>query len=224
MRSRFLVLAGLLLVAATGIATTQLTGPPPSGAEVTSSNVVRLTAEVLERSQFAHHRLDDELAAKFLDRYLDALDVSRTLFFQSDQDEFSSLRHSLAADTRRNGNLGPALTIFRRYLQRLDQRSAFVTAALQTENFDFSGHDRYNYDRSEATRPSDLGAAQALWLQQLRAEYLVEKLNGKTPEEIAKTLIGRQTRLLQMMKNFNDGEVTETYLNALAHVYAPHSD
>jgi carboxyl-terminal processing protease len=224
MRSRLLVLAGLLLVVATGIATTQLTGPPPSGTEVTSSNVVRLTAEVLERSQFGHHRLDDELAAKFLDRYLDALDASRNLFFQSDQDEFSSLRHSLAADTRRNGNLGPARTIFQRYLQRLDQRAAFMTAALQKENFDFSGHDRYEYDRSEAPRPRDLAAAQALWLQQLRADYLVEKLNGKTPDEIAQTLIGRQTRSVQMMKNFDDGEVTEIYLNALAHVYDPHSD
>jgi carboxyl-terminal processing protease len=224
MRPRLLILAGLLFVAATGIATTQLNGPLPSGAETASSNVVRLTAEVLERSQFAHHRLDDDLAAKFLDRYLDALDGSRTLFFQSDQDEFSSLRHSLAADTRRNGDLGPALTIFRRYLQRLDQRAAFVTAALQTGNFDFSGHDRYEYDRAETPRPRDLVAAQLLWLQQLRAEYLVEKLNGKTPDEIAKMLIGRQTRSVQMMKNFDDDEVTEIYLNALAHVYDPHSD
>jgi carboxyl-terminal processing protease len=218
------IFAGLLLVAATGIATTQPNGPPPSGAEIVASNVVRLTAEVLERSQFAHHRLDDDLAAKFLDRYLDALDGTRTLFFQSDQDEFSSLRHSLAADTRRYGNLEPARTIFRRYLQRLDQRAAFVTAALQTENFDFSGHDRYEYDRAEAPRPRDLAAAQALWLQQLRAEYLVEKLNGKTPDEIVKTLTGRQTRSVQTMKNFDDGEVTEIYLNALAHVYDPHSD
>jgi carboxyl-terminal processing protease len=224
MRTRFIVLAGLLLVAATGIATTQLAGLPPNGADISSSNVVRLTAEVLERSQFAHHRLDDELAARFLDRYLDTLDASRILFFQSDQDEFSSLRHSLAADTRRNGNLGPAHTIFGRYLQRLDQRAAFVTAALQTGNFDFSGHDRYEFDRAEAARPRDLAAAQVLWLEQLRAEYLAEKLNGKTPDEIAKTLIGRQTRMVQMMKNFDDGEVTEIYLNALAHVYDPHSD
>jgi carboxyl-terminal processing protease len=224
MRTRLFVLAGLLLVAATGIATTQLTGLSPSGAEIASSNVVRLTAEVLERSQFAHHPLDDDLAAKFLDRYLDTLDASRTLFFQSDQDEFSSLRHSLAADTRRNGNLGPAHTIFGRYLQRLDQRAEFVTASLQKGNFDFSGYDRYEFDRAEAARPRDLAAAQVLWLEQLRAEYLAEKLNGKTPDEIGKTLIGRQTRMVQMMKNFDDGEVTEIYLNALAHVYDPHSD
>src|SRR6476646_39452 len=138
MRTRFLVIAGLLVVAASGIATTRLAGPNSSDNRSTSANVVRLTAEILERSQFAHHRLDDELAAKFLDRYLDALDSTRTLFLQSDQDEFALLSHSLSEDTRRDGDLKPARAIFQRYLQRLEQRAAFVTAALQTQAFDFS--------------------------------------------------------------------------------------
>jgi carboxyl-terminal processing protease len=222
--NRFLVIAGSLLIAVSGIATTHLTASPSGEVESTSPDVVRLTAEVLEHSQFAHHRLDDELAAKFLDRYLDMLDGSRTLFFASDQDEFALFRHSLAEGTRQEGDLSPARSIFKRYLQRLDQRAAFVTAALQNQTFDFSGHDRYQYDRTDAPRPRDLAAAQALWQQQLRAEYLVEKLNGKAPAEIVKTLAARQTRMVQTIKNLDDGEVSEIYLNALAHVYDPHSD
>src|ERR1700759_3319137 len=173
---RLLVIAGSLVIAVTGIATTRITPPPSGEIKSTSPDVVRLTAEVLEHSQFAHHRLDDELAAKFLDRYLDALDGTRTLFLQSDQDEFALLSHSLSEDTRRDGDLRPARAIFQRYLQRLDQRAAFVTAALQTQAFDFSGHDRYEYDRNNALRPHDLAAAQAQWRQQLRSEYLTEKL------------------------------------------------
>ena len=106
--NRFLVIAGSLVIAVTGIATTRITAPPSGEIKSTSPDVVRLTAEVLEHSQFAHHRLDDELAAKFLDRYLNALDGSRTLFFQSDQDEFALFRHSLAEGTRREGDLSPA--------------------------------------------------------------------------------------------------------------------
>jgi carboxyl-terminal processing protease len=222
--TRFFIIAGSFVIAVTGIATSRPTAPVAGAIESASANVVRLTAEVLERSQFAHHRLDDELAAKFLDRYLDALDGSRTLFFQSDQDEFANLRHSVAEATRRDGDLSPARAIFQRYLQRLDQRAAFVTTALQTQTFDFSGHDRYEYDRTDSPRPHDLATAQSLWRQQLRAEYLVEKLNGKSPAEIVKTLTARQTRMVQLMKNFDDGEVSEIYLNALAHVYDPHSD
>jgi carboxyl-terminal processing protease len=222
--NRFLVIAGSLVIAVTGIATTKLPVPPSGETKSTSPDVVRLTAEVLERSQFAHHRLDDELAGKFLDRYLDALDASRTLFFETDQEEFARFRNSLAEGTRREGDLSPARSIFKRYLQRLDQRAAFVTAALQAQTFDFSGHDRYQYDRTNAPRPRDLANAQELWQQQLRAEYLVEKLNGKAPAEIVKILTARETRMMQTMKNFDDGEVSEIYLNALAHVYDPHSD
>jgi carboxyl-terminal processing protease len=224
LRTRFLAVAGSLLIAASGIATIRPAVPLSGRIDSASTDLVRLTAEVLERSQFAHHRLDDELAARFLDRYLDALDGSRTLFFRGDQEEFALLRHSLAEGTRRDGDLGPARAIFQRYLQRLGQRAAFVTTTLQTQTFDFSGHDRYDYDRTDAPRPRDLADAQALWLQQLRAEYLLEKVNGKTPGKIVETLTARQTRMVQMMKNFDDGEVSEIYLNALAHVYDPHSD
>ena len=50
---------------------------------------------------------------------------------------------------------------------------------LKTEHFDFSTDERYNYDRKNAPRPSDLAAAQQLWRQQLRYEYLQEKLTAK---------------------------------------------
>ncbi len=224
LRTRFLVIAGSLIITVAGIATTRPAAPLSGETESASGNVVRLTTAMLERSQFAHHRLDDELAAKFLDRYLDALDSSRTLFLQSDLDEFAILRHSLAESTRLDGDLSPARAIFQRYLQRLDQRAAFLTAELQTQTFDFGDHERYGYDRTDASRPKDLESAHSLWRQQLRAEYLVEKINGKGPAEIVKTLTARQARMVQMMKSFDEGEVSEVYLNALAHVYDPHSD
>src|SRR5262249_22322926 len=161
LRTRFLVIAGSLAIAVAAIATMRPTAPLSGEMESVSANIVRLTAEVLERSQFAHHRLDDELAAKFLNRYLDALDGSRTLFFQSDEWLLALVRTPLVAAPRRDGDLSPARAIFQRYLQRLEQHAAFVIAALQTEAFDFSGHDWYEYDRTDAPRPRDLAAAQA---------------------------------------------------------------
>ena len=46
----------------------------------TEGNIAKLTANILEHSQFAHHPLDAELAGNFLDRYLDVLDGSHALF------------------------------------------------------------------------------------------------------------------------------------------------
>src|SRR5262249_11399132 len=68
----------------------------------TTAEITRLTSTILEKSQFAHHPLDNEFAGKFLDRYLDTLDSQHMVFLQSDIDEFSRFRSTLAQATRRD--------------------------------------------------------------------------------------------------------------------------
>jgi C-terminal peptidase (prc) len=190
----------------------------------TTAEITRLTSKILEKSQFAHHPLNNELAGKFLDRYLDTLDGQHMIFLQSDVDEFSRFRSTLAQATRRVGDTSPARAIFARYLQRLDQRAAYVAELLRTEHFDFSGNEHYTYDRKEAPRPADLAAAKRLWRQHLRSEYLQEKLAGKNEQEVKTNLTRRSARLVQTMRKLDEQAILEIYLNALAHVYDPHSD
>jgi carboxyl-terminal processing protease len=190
----------------------------------TDANITRVTTGLLEHSQFAHHPLDSALASAFLDGYLDALDPARSLLLQSDVDEFAPYRATLADATRASGDTSAARAIFGRYLRRLEQQTNYVTDALRTDSFDFTGHDVYSYDREHAARPSDLTAAQALWRQQLRAEYLQEKLADKSPADIARSLTRRHEQELSTMKGLGDDEILDIYLNALAHVYDPHSD
>ena len=194
------------------------------GSDPTDRNITRVTAGVLEQSQFSHHRLDDELAAKFLDRYLDSLDTGHMLFLQSDAQQFDLFRSLLPDMTRHEGNITPARVIFERYLERLDQRVAYVTNLLHSEKFDFTGHDTYSLDREKTPRPRDLDAAHEIWRQNLRAEYLQEMLAGKESTDIVGVLTRRYTRLLLTMRKFTDEDVLGVYLNALAHVYDPHSD
>jgi carboxyl-terminal processing protease len=221
-RNAPLVACGLVLtLAAAGLAAPSAR---PADSPETEANITRLTVGLLESSQFAHHRLDTELAGKFLDRYLDALDGSRSILLQSDVDEFSKYRANLAQATRATGATAPAHAIFARCLQRLGQRADYVTKFLRSTKFEFAGHDVYSLDRTKARRPPDLAAAQVLWREQARAEYLQEKLVGKPSEQIANTLIRRHAQLLRTMKQLSRDEVLEIYLNALAHVYDPHSD
>jgi carboxyl-terminal processing protease len=190
----------------------------------TEANIARLTTNILEQSQFAHHALDRELAGQFLDSYFDALDGTRSLFLQSDIEEFAHYRATLAQAIREQGDTNASRVIFQRYLERLEQRRAYVTEILKDASFDFTGHDTYSLDREKAVRPRDIAAARELWRQQLRAEYLQEKLADATPEKIATKLGRRYQQQVDTMKALTDGEVLEVYLNALAHVYDPHSD
>ena len=139
--------------------------PTPGPVETTEANITLVTAGFLERSQLSHHPLDTELAGKFLDRYLDELDPSRSLFLQSDVKEFSSFRATLAEAIHKNGDTSAAHAIFARFLLRLGQRAGFETDLLRTEKFDFTGHDVYTFDREHAERPRDLQAAQSTSLR-----------------------------------------------------------
>jgi carboxyl-terminal processing protease len=190
----------------------------------TDANITRVTTGLLGQSQFAHHPLDDELAGKLLDLYLDALDGNRSLFLQSDIDEFASFRKSLAQATLDTGDTKPAQAIFTRYLQRLGQKVDAVTEMLKAGKFDFTANDSYSFDRENARWPADAKEARELWRQQLRAEYLQEKLTDKKPADIVKTLTRRHQQQLKTTQGLHHDEILEIYLNALAHVYDPHSD
>src|SRR5271163_2539160 len=90
-------LASLVLVCFVAAATLgRPTAALAAGAnDPTDGNITRLTAGLLEQSQFSHHRLDDALASKFLDRFLDSLDPAHMLFLQSDAREFDLFRARL---------------------------------------------------------------------------------------------------------------------------------
>jgi carboxyl-terminal processing protease len=218
------LLGGVIALALAAASAARASTPRPADARATEANIARLTTNLLERSQFAHHPLDAELAGKLLDRYLDALDGTRSLFLKADLDEFTAFRATLAQATRVDGDTRVAHTIFARYLERLGQQVAYSTALLRSESFDFTGHDRFSFDREHAVRPRDLPAAQELWRQQVRAEYLQEKLGDKKPKEIVAALTRRHGQQLRTMKALSQDEVLELYLDALTHVYDPHSD
>ena len=196
----------------------------PLSAKATDAAITIITSKILESSQFAHQQLNDKVADRFLDRYLDALDGAHLLFLQEDLDAFALLRPSLADATRTLGDSTLAHVIFKHFLARLDQRVAFAKGLLDKGGFDFTSDEKFSYDRKDAPRPADLAAAQALWRQQLRYDYLQEKLAGKQEPEIVKTLSHRATRSVETMRKLDDKAVLEIYLEALAQVYDPHSD
>src|SRR3546814_12926735 len=53
-------------------------------------------------------------------------------------------------DAIKSGELEPAYAMFALYKQRVDQRAAYARALLKQDIFDFSGNDRWQYDREDA--------------------------------------------------------------------------
>ncbi|MGA2243712.1 MAG: carboxy terminal-processing peptidase [Verrucomicrobiota bacterium] len=190
----------------------------------TEASIACATADVLGGAQISHQPLDSSLSSRFLDGYLEALDSRQLAFFQSDVDEFGWFRPNLAQLAAGEGETWPAHLIFARYLERLAAEVNFETNFLQTPRFDFTGFDSWQPDRRDLPRPRDLEAAQALWQEEVRADFLQEKLAGVPPSEIAPRLARRYERRLQIVQHLGFDEVLETYLDAFAQAFDPHSE
>jgi carboxyl-terminal processing protease len=186
--------------------------------------IARLVANLLERAHYSQQPLDDEMARRFLRRYLDMLDPTHSLFLQTDVDEFARFQPKLPELTLKEGSTLPAREIFARFLERVEERVEFVAGLLQSNHFEFTGSDRFGTDRKHAAWPQDADAARELWRQYVRYEYLEEKLNKQKPDEIIKKLSARYKRLLRSWGELDSDDILQLYLTALAQGYDPHSD
>ncbi len=190
----------------------------------TESEVACVTTRLLVGAEFSQPPLDDALSTRFLDGYLDALDVSRDVFLQTDVDEFSWFRPDLAQTMAAQGDTWPAHMIYARFLKRLNRRVNFQTNFLQTAAFDFTGGGAWQPDHRVGPRPRDLAAARLLWENQVRADYRQEKLSGLPPANIVSKLTQHYERRLKILSSLTANELLEIYLDSLARAFDPHSD
>lgn len=188
------------------------------------AQIAATSARLLDRAHFLGERFDDAVSERFFDNYLKALDPGRLHLLQSDIDEFTAYRDALDDLTLGNGDTTPAHKIYARFVERLGQRVAYAKEALAKGQFDFSGNDTWRTQRDDLPWPRDVAEARGLWESELRSECLQEKLAGKQPAEIARTLLRRYDRMLHTTEELARKDVFEIYMNALAHAYDPHSD
>lgn len=201
----------------------QKSATPTSNADY--SKIAFLVGHLLTDNHYLHHPLDKTISNRLFDRFLDALDPQHLYFLESDVADWTALRDELAEKIHTGGDTSFAQDAFARFKDRFAAQNAFALDALKTREFTFTDNDSLQTDRKNAPRPHDLDAAKELWWQQLRFEYLQEKLNHKKASDIVDTLTKRYSRLA---KNFQQeegpDEIFELYLRTLCFAFDPHSE
>ena len=188
------------------------------------SSIVRLVAVLLQKQHYSQMTLDDAVASRFFDRYLDSLDNLHSYFIKADLDEFEKYRPQLALLTTNKGDSTLGRIVFNRFRLRLAQQYDYTQDLLQHEKFEFNGSEKFAFDRKKLPRPADLAEAKQLWRDRLRYEYLQEKLNKEKPPQIVTNLTRRYTRVLRTLNEYDNDDVLQIYLTALSHVFDPHTD
>ncbi len=171
--------------------------------------IAQAFAHLLSRGHYTRHKLDDEISARFFDRYLEIWDPQKLFLLQSDYDEFAAWRTQLDELTARVGETKPAYEIFNRFLKRFDQCYALVMEELKNGKFTFDTDEQFVVNRKDEARPKDMDAARKLWRDRLRFEYLAEKLGAFNPEDL-------KPKLTHALDSGKPAELATTLTNKLS--------
>ncbi|MFL6586335.1 MAG: carboxy terminal-processing peptidase [Luteimonas sp.] len=194
----------------------------PNADQVAAS---KLVYGLLSDSRYAYRprALDASLSGEIFDRYFENLDAGKLFFTQQDITRFEPLRAGMGAAVR-DGDVAPALEVFALYKQRVNERITGARELLKQDIFDFSGSDRWEYDREDAPWAADSTELDALWRQSVRNDWLRLKLAGKADDEIRKTLDRRYLNTANTVAALNDEDAFSSFLNAYTGSIDPHTD
>ncbi|WP_151703203.1 carboxy terminal-processing peptidase [Nitrincola alkalilacustris] len=178
----------------------------------------------LQQNHYTGMQLDEALASNALDRYLQDLDPTRSYFYAEDIKKFESFRNTLIQELY-SGDATTGFTIYNRFKERNLERLDYLLAMLNDENhtFDFEEDAVFESDRSEAEWISSEAQMNDLWSKRLKSSILSLKLADRSLEESREVLIKRYQNQRNRVEQINSEDVFERYINALAHVFDPHS-
>ncbi len=197
----------------------------PTSASPDQTATSKLVYGWLSDSRYAYRprALDDALSQDVFTRYLEALDPGKVFLTAQDVAKFGSHKTQFD-DAIKSGQLDAPYAMFALYKQRVVERVAYARTLLKQDMFDFSGNDRWNYDREDAPWAADAAALDAQWKQSVRNDWLRLKLAGKKPEDIRKTLDKRYDNLEDSIGELSGEDVFQTFVNAYAGSIDPHTD
>lgn len=188
---------------------------------ITSLNIF----EILRRHHYLKLPIDAKQSEIVFDSYFKSLDPQRSFFLQSDIDEFAPLRTEFFR-LLRYGQLKQGYTIYQRYLDRMQERTNFLIAKVNNgiDKVDINSDETILIDREKAPWPQSAAEQKDLWNKQFIDDVLRLKLANKTDEEIKSQLSKRYNNQLKRLKQISSEDVFQTYINAFASSYDPHTE
>ena len=198
--------------------------------------------KILHNYHYRQLEFTPKVAQDHYEMYIKALDGGKFFFTQEDIRSFARPAQELFAALLKGDNT-LAFKIYERYLVRHGEYKKFAGELLKTK-LDFSKDEEYTPDRTKLPRCKDDAELKKLWEQRIKNDVLFYRLldramnDSKDPED-RKALDDAkrwnagtpESKVLKRLRDVGNAvkkrekiDILGIYLNALAHVYGPHSN
>jgi carboxyl-terminal processing protease len=190
----------------------------------TLSIEARTLVQLLEQVHYNRGAVHSADYAEVIPDYMSELDSQRLFFLGTDKAAFATqYGKNVYWNLSALGNIDAAYDIFAVYETRVTARVNWIFDELK-KDIDLTANENYLADRSKAEWPVTVAGSDALWHQRIKYELIAEMMNKKTLDEAKQIVRKRYERTLKNLGEIEGGEVAEVFLNAVAHLYDPHSD
>lgn len=221
--------------------------------DLSNSKAAWLLAKQMPYLHISRQPLDDELAAKALQRFTATLDYGRNYFLQADTAEFEGKAPQLD-DLLDRGDIRFARAAADTLIARMSNRVDYVNALLE-KGFDLDTDETFRWKRKDAPWPADEAEWDELWRKRIANELIAllvsrelakEKKDGasqeaesapeapkpETDEEYDDSysklspedaIRKRYNQELMIITDNDNDWVQSSFLNAFAQAYDPHS-
>ncbi len=196
--------------------------------------ITRAVTTLLTREHLSRHPLDKEMSQRWLKMYLKVLDPMKVYFTQADIDAFM-LRKNDLDQMATKGDLSFGYEIFKRFLDRIDERVRLVDELLKQEP-DFTIDEEIVTDPELLTYAKDDAEVRDIWRKKIKLDLLglkadkaeeaekpadkVDATDNRSPQE---KLSRRYHSLAKRMRQTDSDELVEMFLTSLTTSYDPHS-
>ena len=203
--------------------------------------VGRELTRMLQNGHYARMPFNEDLSARFLERYLNSLDPSKLYFVESEVAEFERQYGRSLHDRISTKTIMPvAKSIYEIYQGRVTARVGYVKYLLESGEFEFEDEREVMADRSDAAWPKTGLALQTLWRE--NAEELVlsemvrrERLKARAKElgkpdpfrekpSARKTVELKFDRLFKSVSEATEEDIANSFFSAVTKSYDPHSE
>ncbi|MGY8658832.1 MAG: carboxy terminal-processing peptidase [Verrucomicrobiales bacterium] len=213
------------------------TPSPAAEFELVGREVVRM----MQNGHYARLPFNENLSARFLERYLSTFDGEKTYFLKTEVADFKRQYERNLHNHISTKSVMPIVEeIFEIYKSRVTAQVAYVHELLEKNEFDFTGDRSTKRDRAQAGWPADAVALQKVWSEKLEDTLLSEFVRrerlrarateaGKpdpfrkerSPEE----KVGlRYNRLLRTLEKTTEEDIADYFFSAVTTSYDPHSE
>lgn len=184
--------------------------------------VCKEVVALIENYNYKKIKLNDSISSLILDKYIKALDPSKTYFQASDIKDFEQYRNTLDDDFR-NGDLSGPFYIFNVYLKRYNECVNFSLAQVKGK-YNFNENDTYTYDREKMPWAASPAALNDIWKKRVKYELVNLQIAGTSEAKNVETLTKRYQNLKSQIAKLNNQDVFQTIMDAFTETIDPHTN